>query len=63
VVTVIYDLKLSEDDLKSLAKELRHTCSTGGTIKDGRIELRGDMRDRAVAMLQKLGFKARAAGG
>lgn len=63
VVTVIYDLLLPEPILKDLAKELRHACSTGGTIKDGRIELRGDQRDRAVAILQRKGFKARAAGG
>ena len=63
LVTVIYDLSLSAAALKELAKELRHTCATGGTVKDGRIELRGDQRDRTVALLQQKGFRARAAGG
>lgn len=63
VVTVIYDLQCSESDLKELAKELKVTCATGGTIKDGKIELRGDQRDRAVALLIKKGFRALPAGG
>ena len=63
VVTVIYDLQLSESHLKELAKELKTTCATGGTIKDGKIELRGDQRDRAVALLIRRGFKALPAGG
>ena len=63
VVTVIYDLQLPESDLKELAKELKISCATGGTIKDGKIELSGDQRDRAVALLHKKGFKALPAGG
>ena len=63
VVTVIYDLSLSSESLKELARELRHTCSTGGTVKNGRIELRGDQQDRVVELLAQKGFKALPAGG
>ena len=63
MVTVIYDLQLTESALKELARELKISCATGGTIKDGKIELSGDQRDRAVALLQKKGFKALASGG
>lgn len=63
VVTVIYDLHLTKTALMELAKELKISCATGGTIKDGKIELRGDQRDRAVALLIRKGFKALPAGG
>jgi translation initiation factor 1 len=62
-VTVIYDLELGADALSALAKALKQACATGGTVRDGRIELQGDHRDRVVARLVKLGYRARAAGG
>lgn len=62
-VTVIYELAISDRDLQDLAKKLKHLCATGGTVKEGRIEIRGDHRDRIVAELQTLGYRARAAGG
>jgi len=62
-VTVIYDLALSDQDLRSLERRLKQLCATGGTIKDGHIEIRGDHRDRIVSELQKLGYRAKAAGG
>jgi translation initiation factor 1 len=63
VVTVVYDLELTDSELKSLGKELRQTCASGGTVKEGKIEIRGDHRDKVVDLLQKRGFRARAAGG
>jgi len=62
-VTVIHDLALSDRDLQDLGKKLKQLCATGGTVKEGRIEIRGDHRDRIVAELQKLGYRAKAAGG
>ena len=62
-VTAVYDLNLSASDLKQLARDLKQLCATGGTVKDGRIEIQGDHRDRIVAELQKRGYRARAAGG
>jgi translation initiation factor 1 len=63
VVTVVHDLELTEAELKTLGKELRQACATGGTVKDGRIEIRGDHREKVVTLLQQKGFRARAAGG
>jgi len=60
---VVYDLELSEDALLELARKLKQACATGGTVKDGRIELQGDHKDKAVARLVALGYRARAAGG
>jgi translation initiation factor 1 len=62
-VTVVYDLLLPEADLKALAKDLRHLCASGGTLKEGRIEIRGDHRAQIVSELKRRGFRAKAAGG
>lgn len=63
VVTLVKNLVLSEDDLKSLAKQLKQECGTGGTVKDGVIEIQGEHRDRIASMLQRLGYKVKLAGG
>jgi predicted translation initiation factor SUI1 len=62
-VTVVSELPLNEDQLKELATQLKNKCGTGGTAKDGRIEIQGDHRDRLVTELEKLGYKVKRAGG
>jgi translation initiation factor 1 len=62
-VTLVKNLVLSADDLKSLAKKLKQECGTGGTIKDGVIEIQGEQRQRIADVLQKLGYKVKIAGG
>jgi translation initiation factor 1 len=63
VVSVVKNLVLSEDDMKSLAKKLKQECGTGGTVKDGVIEIQGENRQRMAEVLQKLGYKVKIAGG
>jgi predicted translation initiation factor SUI1 len=62
-VTVISELPLNEEQLGELATLLKNKCGTGGTAKDGRIEIQGDQRDRIAAELEKLGYKVKRAGG
>jgi translation initiation factor 1 len=62
-VTLVKGLVLSEDDLKSLAKQLKQVCGTGGTFKDGIIEIQGEQREKIAEALQKLGYKVKIAGG
>lgn len=62
-VTVIRDLQLAPDDLASLGKTLKKKCGAGGAVKDGNIEIQGDHRERIALELQKLGYKAKLAGG
>ena len=63
VVSVVKNLILTEDDLKNLAKKLKQECGTGGTIKDGVIEIQGEHRQRMAEVLTKLGYKVKIAGG
>ena len=62
-VTTVSDLPLDESGLLDLAAKLKQRLGTGGTIKDGRIEIQGDQRDRIVAELEGLGYRVKRAGG
>ena len=62
-VSLVKNLVLSADDLKALAKKLKQQCGTGGTIKDGVIEIQGEHREKIAGILQKIGYKVKIAGG
>lgn len=62
-VTLVKNLVLSDEELKSLAKKLKQECGTGGTVKDGVIEIQGEHRQRIAGLLQRLGYKVKIAGG
>ena len=60
---VIKGFQGSEEELKSLAKELKVHCGVGGTAKDGEIIIQGNVRDKAMDYLQKAGHKVKRVGG
>jgi len=62
-VSLITGLALDYEALKTLAADLKRRCGTGGTVKDGVIEIQGDQRDKLVAALIEKGYKAKKAGG
>jgi predicted translation initiation factor SUI1 len=62
-VTTVFDVPLDENSLRELAALLKQRCGTGGTVKDGRIEIQGDQRERIIAELEKLGYKVKRVGG
>lgn len=62
-VTTIAGLALPDTELRVLAKRLKQQCATGGSLRDGVIELQGDHRDAVLAALDRLGHKAKRAGG
>jgi translation initiation factor 1 len=42
---------------------LKQECGTGGTVKDGVIEIQGEHRERMADVLRRLGYKVKIAGG
>lgn len=62
-VTVITGIPSHPEGLEKLAKQFKQLCGTGGTVKNGVIEIQGEHRDRLVAELQKLGYTVKKAGG
>jgi translation initiation factor 1 len=62
-VTTVHDLGLSSDALRELASELKRMCGSGGTAKDGVIEIQGDHVERVMEALRARGFTVRRSGG
>ncbi|MEA5113543.1 MAG: translation initiation factor Sui1 [Geobacteraceae bacterium] len=62
-VTVVLGVPLDEQGVRELAGELKRRCGTGGTVKDGSIEIQGDHCEFLAAELQRRGFRVKRAGG
>ena len=62
-VTLVKGLALDAAELATLGKQLRTACGSGGTIKDGVLEVQGDHCELVMAELTKQGFKPKRAGG
>lgn len=62
-VTLVRGLALDPAALGVLGKQLRTACGSGGTVKDGVIEVQGDHCERIIEALTKQGHRAKRAGG
>jgi translation initiation factor 1 len=62
-VTLIKGVPLTQTDLKKIAKELKSRCGSGGTVKEGVIEIQGDHRETILAELKMKGWTVKISGG
>lgn len=62
-VTLVTGLPLDAQGLAALAKQLRSACGSGGTLKDGVVEVQGDHVATIMAALQKRGYAVKRSGG
>ena len=62
-VTLVRGLPLDDAALAALGKRLRIACGSGGTVKDGVLEVQGDHCARVLLWLQAEGFTAKRSGG
>ena len=62
-VTTVHGVPGGDDALRELAGELKRRCGTGGTVKDGVIEIQGDHRDVVISQLEAKGYTVKRAGG
>jgi len=62
-VTLVKGLALDGAALAQLGKQLRTACGSGGTVKDGVIEVQGEHCERVMETLKKLGHDPKRAGG
>ncbi len=61
-VTLVKGLPLDAAALAAQGKQLRAACGSGGTVKDGVVEVQGDHVVAILAALQKQGYTVRRAG-
>jgi translation initiation factor 1 len=62
-VTLVKGLALNDADLTALGKQLKAACGSGGTVKDGVIEVQGDHCERVMEWLKAQSFVVKRAGG
>jgi translation initiation factor 1 len=62
-VTLVKGVALDAAGLQALGKQLKAACGSGGTVKDGVIEVQGDHVETVMQMLVKQGMKVKRAGG
>lgn len=62
-VTVVTGVPLAGAALEDLASRLKRSCGSGGTVKDGVIEIQGDHRDAVMAALEPHGWTVKRSGG
>lgn len=62
-VTVVKGLPLDAAALATLGKQLRTACGSGGTAKDGTLEIQGDHVERVMELLKGKGFSVKRSGG
>jgi translation initiation factor 1 len=60
---LITGVPLDSEKMKNLAKSMKQKCGSGGSVKNGVIEIQGDHRDTLERELNILGFKVKRAGG
>ncbi|MFB0899018.1 MAG: translation initiation factor Sui1 [Polaromonas sp.] len=62
-VTLIQGLPLDDAALMQLGKQLKAACGSGGTVKDGVIEVQGDHRELLQRLLLDKGYSVKLSGG
>lgn len=62
-VTVISGIQGDDATITTIAQQLKKLCGSGGTVKDGHIEIQGDHCDKVMTKLSTLGYKVKRSGG
>jgi len=56
LMTIVEGFDTKDVDINEMAKKLKKKTASGGTVKNGKIELQGDHRDTVKKVLDEMGF-------
>jgi translation initiation factor 1 len=56
MMTIVDGINSNDLDIDALITKLKKKCASGGTIKEGKIELQGDHRTKVKETLEEMGF-------
>ncbi|WP_349254653.1 stress response translation initiation inhibitor YciH [Brumicola blandensis] len=62
-MSIIDGLAMNDVELKALCTQLKKQCGCGGSVKDHKIEIQGDVRDKLKQLLEAKGMRVKLAGG
>lgn len=62
-VTVVRGLAMDAVALEAMSKSLKAACGSGGTVRDGAVEVQGDHCEKIVALLTAQGNRVKRSGG
>lgn len=62
-VTVVRGLPLGSAELVAMGKRLKTLCGSGGTVKDGTVEVQGDHCERVIDFLKSQAYTVKKSGG
>ena len=62
-MTTIQGVPGGPDELRDLAADLKRRCGSGGSVKDGVIEIQGDHVQVLLGELETRGYRVKRAGG
>ena len=57
VATIIEGFTVTDEEVESLASELKRKIGTGGSARGGEILLQGDWREKVKTLLKEKGYK------
>ena len=57
LVTIVEGINENDINIEELARTLKTKCASGGTSKDGRIELQGEHRKKVEQVMKDMGFQ------
>ena len=58
-VTLVQGFTGTEEDLKELAKLLKNKCGVGGSVKDGEIIIKGEVKEKVLTILRDNKYRAK----
>jgi translation initiation factor 1 len=61
MVTIVDGIDSGDIDVGTLTSQLKAACACGGTLKEGKIELQGDHKEKVRQVLERMGFHAQVA--